>query len=78
MTKSPHTKVKGFCLTSLRYLPVADEWIGQLPATVSQSNKKVVVVGLGATAMTLVRSMAKTAEYLTMLQRSPTYVNLKS
>ena len=46
------------------------EW----PQDLDYSNKKVVVIGSGATAMTLVPSMAKTAEHVTMLQRSPTYV----
>ncbi|NLS74167.1 NAD(P)/FAD-dependent oxidoreductase [Bradyrhizobium brasilense] len=36
--------------------------------------KKVVVIGSGATAVTLVPQMAKTAAHVTMLQRSPTYV----
>ena len=38
------------------------------------AGKKVVVIGSGATAITLVPSMAKTAGHVTMLQRSPTYV----
>ncbi len=38
------------------------------------SGKKVVVVGSGATAVTLVPEMAKKAGHVTMLQRSPTYV----
>jgi len=36
--------------------------------------KRVVVIGSGATAVTLVPEMAKTAAHVTMLQRSPTYV----
>ena len=36
--------------------------------------KKVVVIGSGATAVTLVPEMAKKADHVTMLQRSPTYV----
>jgi cation diffusion facilitator CzcD-associated flavoprotein CzcO len=36
--------------------------------------KKVVVIGSGATAVTLVPAMAETAAHVTMLQRSPTYV----
>ena len=36
--------------------------------------KRVVVIGSGATAITLVPAMAKTAAHVTMLQRSPTYV----
>jgi monooxygenase len=41
---------------------------------VDYTAKKVVVIGSGATAVTLVPEMAKTAEHVTMLQRSPTYV----
>ena len=44
------------------------------PRDLDYSNKKVVVIGSGATAMTLVPNMASTAEHVTMLQRSPTYV----
>ncbi len=36
--------------------------------------KRVVVIGSGATAVTLVPEMAKDAAHVTMLQRSPTYV----
>lgn len=36
--------------------------------------KKVVVIGSGATAVTLVPAMAPEAAHVTMLQRSPTYV----
>ena len=32
------------------------------------------MIGSGATAVTLVPAMAETAEHVTMLQRSPTYV----
>lgn len=38
------------------------------------SDRRVVVIGSGATAMTVVPEMAKTARHVTMLQRSPTYV----
>lgn len=44
------------------------------PADLDYSGKKVVVIGSGATAVTLVPAMAKTAAHVTMLQRSPTYV----
>jgi cation diffusion facilitator CzcD-associated flavoprotein CzcO len=36
--------------------------------------KRVVVIGSGATAVTLVPELAKTAAHVTMLQRSPTYI----
>jgi monooxygenase len=44
------------------------------PQGLDYSGKKVVVIGSGATAVTLVPEMARTASHVTMLQRSPTYV----
>ncbi|HVY02821.1 MAG TPA: NAD(P)/FAD-dependent oxidoreductase, partial [Caulobacterales bacterium] len=41
---------------------------------VDTAGKRVVVIGSGATAVTLVPEIAKTAAHVTMLQRSPTYV----
>jgi monooxygenase len=41
---------------------------------VEYAGKRVVVIGSGATAITLVPSMAERAEHVTMLQRSPSYV----
>ena len=41
---------------------------------IDYKGKRVVVVGSGATAVTLVPEMAKDAAHVTMLQRSPTYV----
>ena len=38
------------------------------------TNKKVIVIGSGATAITLVPAIANKAEHVTMLQRSPSYV----
>ena len=38
------------------------------------ANKRVVVIGSGATAVTLVPELAKSATHVTLLQRSPTYV----
>jgi cation diffusion facilitator CzcD-associated flavoprotein CzcO len=38
------------------------------------SGKKVVIIGSGATAVTLVPAMAEKAGHVTMLQRSPTYI----
>jgi cation diffusion facilitator CzcD-associated flavoprotein CzcO len=46
----------------------------QWPERLDYNGKRVVVIGSGATAMTLVPEMAKTAQSVTMLQRSPTYV----
>ncbi len=44
------------------------------PEDLDFAGKKVVVIGSGATAVTLVPEMAKAAGHVTMLQRSPTYV----
>ncbi|MGH1421905.1 MAG: flavin-containing monooxygenase [Hyphomonas sp.] len=46
----------------------------QWPEDLDYSGKKVVIIGSGATAVTLVPAMAETAAHVTMLQRSPTYV----
>ena len=47
------------------------------PKSADYSDKNVVVIGSGATAITLVPNMAKTAKHVTMLQRSPTYMGSK-
>ncbi|MDA1076944.1 MAG: NAD(P)/FAD-dependent oxidoreductase [Proteobacteria bacterium] len=44
------------------------------PEDLDYTGKRVVVIGSGATAMTLVPSMAQRAQQVTMVQRSPTYV----
>lgn len=44
------------------------------PEDLDYADKNVVVIGSGATAITVVPEMAKTANHVTMLQRSPTYV----
>ncbi len=44
------------------------------PEDLDYTGKKVVVIGSGATAVTLIPAMAPTAGHVTMLQRSPTYV----
>jgi monooxygenase len=44
------------------------------PADLDYAGKRVVVIGSGATAVTLVPAMAATAAHVTMLQRSPSYV----
>ncbi|HSW14445.1 MAG TPA: NAD(P)/FAD-dependent oxidoreductase [Solimonas sp.] len=44
------------------------------PEKLDYAGKKVVVIGSGATAITLVPSMAGKAGHVTMLQRSPTYI----
>jgi len=44
------------------------------PEDMDYSGKKVVVIGSGATAVTIVPDMARTASHVVMLQRSPTYM----
>ena len=44
------------------------------PQDLDYAGKRVVVIGSGATAVTLVPAMAERAAHVTMLQRSPTYV----
>jgi cyclohexanone monooxygenase len=65
------------------YRPVfegEDSYLGRIvqpqfwPQDLDYRNKQVVVVGSGATAVTLVPAMAGQAGHVTMLQRSPTYV----
>ena len=46
----------------------------QWPADLDYAGKRVVIIGSGATAMTLVPALAERAARVTMLQRSPTYV----
>ena len=61
-------------------LPGLDEFAGQVvhpqawPDDLVWTDKRVVVIGSGATAVTLVPAMAETAAHVTMLQRSPTYI----
>ncbi len=60
--------------------PGRDRFAGQVvhpqhwPEDLDYSGKRVVVIGSGATAVTLVPSMADRAAHVTMLQRSPSYV----
>jgi monooxygenase len=44
------------------------------PQEYDYSNKRIVIVGSGATAVTLLPAMAATAKHVTMLQRSPSYI----
>jgi cation diffusion facilitator CzcD-associated flavoprotein CzcO len=44
------------------------------PQDLDYIGKRVVVIGSGATAVTLVPAMAQSAAHVTMLQRSPTYI----
>ena len=57
-----------------------DDYKGQVvhpqhwPQSLDYADKEVLVIGSGATAVTLVPAMAETAKKVTMVQRSPTYV----
>lgn len=44
------------------------------PQDMDYTDKNIVIVGSGATAITLLPSLAKTANQVTILQRSPSYV----
>jgi monooxygenase len=44
------------------------------PDDLDYENKRIVVIGSGATAITLVPALAQRAAHVTMLQRSPSYV----
>jgi len=44
------------------------------PEDLDVSGKRVVVIGSGATAVTLIPQLAKVADHVVMLQRSPTYL----
>ena len=44
------------------------------PESLDYSGKRVVVIGSGATAVTIIPVIAETAAHVTMLQRSPTYI----
>ena len=60
--------------------PGAEQFSGQIvhpqhwPEDLDYAGKKVVVIGSGATAVTLIPAMAQTAEHVTMLQRSPSFI----
>jgi len=60
--------------------PGREEFTGEVvhpqawPEDLDDAGKRVVIIGSGATAVTLVPAMAETAGHVTMLQRSPTYI----
>lgn len=59
-----------------------DDFAGQIvkpqfwPQDLDYTGKRVVVIGSGATAVTLVPSMADDAAHVTMLQRTPTWIGV--
>jgi cation diffusion facilitator CzcD-associated flavoprotein CzcO len=60
--------------------PGRDRFLGrvvhpqQWPEDLDVAGRRIVVIGSGATAVTLVPALASTAAHVTMLQRSPTYM----
>jgi len=60
--------------------PGIENFAGQIvhpqfwPEDLDYTGKRVVVIGSGATAVTLIPAMAEQAAHITMLQRSPTYI----
>ena len=80
----------GFLFTCTGYYRYDEGYTPELPGTerfkgrivhpqhwtddIDYAGKRVVVVGSGATAVTLVPAMAPDAAHVTMLQRSPSYV----
>ena len=89
-TGEPVTLTCGFIMSCSGYyrydegytpeLPGVERYQGTLihpqhwPEDLDYAGKRVVVIGSGATAITLVPAMADAAAQVTMLQRSPTYV----
>ncbi|MDI9243860.1 NAD(P)/FAD-dependent oxidoreductase [Marinobacter sp. CHS3-4] len=60
--------------------PNEDQYQGRMvhpqhwPENLDYADKRIVVIGSGATAITLVPTLAEKASHVTMLQRSPTYL----
>ena len=85
-----HTMTCGFLFACSGYydyaagytpeFPGRDRFAGSIvhpqhwPEDLDYTGKRVVVIGSGATAVTLVPELAKRAAHVTMLQRSPTYI----
>lgn len=61
-------------------IPGLDTFGGQVvhpqfwPENLDYSDKRIVIIGSGATAITLLPNLVEKAEHVTMLQRSPTYI----
>ncbi|WP_067663096.1 flavin-containing monooxygenase [Nocardia miyunensis] len=71
---------KGYCPE----FPGRDQFRGEVihpqhwPEDLDYRNKRVVVIGSGATAVTLIPNLAESAAKVTMLQRSPSYLAVDS
>lgn len=62
------------------HIPGLDDFKGRVihpqywPADFDHTDKNIVIIGSGATAVTILPAMAKTAKHVTMVQRSPSWV----
>ena len=88
--EGPHTQTCDFLYSCCGYydydraytpeLPGIETFAGEVvhpqfwPEHLEYAGKRVVVIGSGATAVTLVPAMAPKAAHVTMLQRSPTWI----
>ncbi len=88
--EGPRTMTCGFLYSCAGYFdydrgytpefPGVEDFEGELvhpqfwPEDLVYDNQRVVVIGSGATAVTLVPAMAERAAHVTMLQRSPTWI----
>lgn len=65
------------------HIPGKEDFAGALvhpqfwPADLDYAGKRVVVIGSGATAITVVPAMAREAAHVTMLQRTPTWCGIR-
>jgi len=73
----------GYYRYSAGYLPDfpdVDRFAGRIvhpqawPEDLDYAGKRIIIIGSGATAVTLLPALAKSAAHVTMLQRSPTYI----
>ncbi|KFY53752.1 hypothetical protein V497_08262 [Pseudogymnoascus sp. VKM F-4516 (FW-969)] len=90
----PKTLTAHFCIMSTGYynytkpldvdIPGIENFKGTIvhpqfwPQDLDYTDKNMVVIGSGATAVTLLPVVAETAKHVTMLQRSPTYILVRS
>ena len=86
-TATVHCRFLSMCSGYYRYdrghapaFPDMDRFRGPIvhpqfwPENLDYAGKRIAVIGSGATAITLVPSLAKTAAHVTMIQRSPSWI----
>ncbi|TQN68518.1 FAD-containing monooxygenase EthA [Colletotrichum shisoi] len=75
-----HVRLRHKALDTQNQIPGIDNFEGKTihpqwwPEDLDYAGKRVVIIGSGATTMTLFPNIAKTASFTTILQRSPSYV----